>query len=120
MPTAAAAKGSSVDGIAETGSRPRIFIQGFLVGEGMIVIDLDRHLHCLSLYPTLMFVTMSSSSSSSQMMGGTISPTSTSGSMLEVDSLTSMSISMLVIEDEDVEEAKASGEGNVYGGFGGI
>lgn len=84
------------------------------------MIDLDRHLHCLSLYPTLMFVTMSSSSSSLQTMGGTISPTSTSGSMLEVDSSTSMSISMLVIEDEDVEEAKSSGEGNLHGGFGGI
>lgn len=86
----------------------------------MIVIDLDRHLRCLSLYPTLMFVTMSSFSSSLQTMGGTINPTSTSGSMLEVDSSTSMSISMLVIEDEDVEEVKANGEGNVHGGFGGI
>lgn len=86
----------------------------------MTIMDLDRRLHCLSLYSTHRIVAMSSFSSFLQMMGNTIDPTSTSGSVLVADSSTSVSGSVLVVEDEDAEEAKVERKGVVCSRCGGL
>lgn len=86
----------------------------------MTIMDLDRRLHCLSLYSTPRIVAMSSFSSFLQMMGNTIDPTSTSGSVLVADNSTSVSGSVLVVEDEDVKEAKVERKGVVCSRFGGL
>lgn len=67
------------------------------------MIDSDKRLHCLYLNPTLRFVAMLSSLSSSQMMGGTTNSTSVSDSVLATDRSTSVSGSVLVVEDEDAK-----------------
>lgn len=86
----------------------------------MTIMDLDKHLHYLSLYSTPRIVAMSSSSFFLQMMGNTIDPTSTSGLMLVADSSTSVFGSVLVVEDEDAEEAKVERKGVVCTRFGGL
>ena len=45
--------------------------QDFLVEGGVTAMDSERRLHCLSLKPASRFVTMSFSSSTSQMIRGT-------------------------------------------------
>ncbi|KAJ9707534.1 hypothetical protein PVL29_002530 [Vitis rotundifolia] len=72
----------------------------------MAVIDSDMRLHCLSLNLALRFAAMSSSLSSSQMMGNTTGSICASSSVLAADKLTSMSGSVLVAKkDEDGEKA---------------
>lgn len=55
----------------------------FFEEEGLIVIDLDKRLHCLSRNPTLKLVAISFSSSSSQIIGSTSWFTLASTSSLE-------------------------------------
>lgn len=98
-----AAKGFGAGAMAKTGFGQRISMQGFLVEGATTMIDSDRHLHCLFLNPALRFVAMFSSPSSSQMMGGTTGSIFVSGLMLAADRLTSISSSVLAVEDEDVE-----------------
>lgn len=86
----------------------------------MTIMDLDRRLHYLSLYSTPRIVAMSPFSSFLQMMGNTIDPTSTFGSVLVADSSTSVSGSVLVVEDEDAEEAKVERKGVVCSRCGGL
>ena len=64
-------------------------------------MDLNRCLHYLSLNLVLKFAAMSSSSSSSQVKGGTTGSTPISGSMLAANRSTYMSDSMLVAEEDD-------------------
>ena len=54
------------------------------------------------------------------MMGNTIDLTSTFGSVLVADSSTSVSGSVLVVEDEDAKEAKVERKGVVCSRFGGL
>lgn len=58
-------KGTGIDVRAEIGSIHIGSGQGFLKEAGLTVMDSDKRLRCLSLNPTLKFVAMSSSSSSS-------------------------------------------------------
>lgn len=112
----AAVEGSNIGVMANIGSGQRISEQGLLEGGEMIVMDSDRCLRCLSLNLTLKFATISSSLSSSQMMGSTTSSTPVSGSVLADDRSTLVSGLVLAIEkDEDAEEAEVEGEGNADG-----
>ena len=71
-------------------------------------MDLNRCLHYLSLNLVLKFAAMSSSFSSSQVIGGTTGSTPISGSMLATNRSTYMSDSMLVAEeDDDGDEVEA-------------
>lgn len=79
----------------------------------MTMIDSERHLRCLSLKPTLRFVAMSSSFSSSQMIRDTTGSTSISGSVPTEDESAAEFGSMLAAE-EDTEEVET--EGDVGGG----
>ena len=59
--------------------------RAFFEGKGLIAIDSDKRLHCLSRNPTLKLeaISSSSSSSSSQIIGGTNRLTPTSALSLE-------------------------------------
>ena len=104
MPTAVV-EGSSTSVRAETGSKQIGSGQVLLEGVGFTMMDSDRHLCCLSLKPTLKFVAMSSSSFSSQTIGGTTSSTPVFNSVLATE------------EDEDEEKDEVDGEnGDANGG----
>lgn len=85
----------------------------------MIVMDSDKRLHCLSLNSILKFMGMSSSSFSSQLIGGTTNSTPIFGLVLAADRSTPMSESVLVVEEyEDGEEVEAERKGDVDDGVG--
>ena len=97
MPTAVV-EGTSTGVRAETSSKQIGSRQVLLKGVGFTMMDSDRHLCCLSLKPTLKFVAMSSSSFSSQAIGGTTSSTPVFSSVLATE------------EDEDEEKDEVDGE----------
>ena len=107
MISTAIVEGTDTGGGTETGFKQAGFGQAFLEGIRLTSMDLNKCLHCLSRNLTLKFeVIPFSSSSSSQIMGGTTQSTLVSGLLLEVE------------EDEDDEDDETDGEnGNVGGGF---
>lgn len=78
-------EGTGTSARAETGSKQISSGQGLLEGARFTMMDLDRHLCCLSLKSTLKFATMSPFSSSSQAMGGTTSSTPVFGLVLTAE-----------------------------------
>lgn len=77
--TAAAIVGrAGMDEIARVGSK-----QAFFEGVGLIVMDSDKRLHCLSQNSALKLEAISFSSSSSQIIGGTSRLTPVSSSSLQ-------------------------------------
>lgn len=77
--------------------------QAFFEGDGLIAMNSDKRLCCLSRTPTLKLeVISSSSSSSSQIIGGTGRSTPTFGSLLE--------------NKDDEEENEANDENREAGG----
>lgn len=99
-------EGFGIGRMFEMGDEQDTSRQDFLVGKGVIAIDLERHLRCLSLKPALRFTVMSSSFSASQIIQGIIGSTSVSGSIPTEGVSTIESCSMLAVE-EDVERAEA-------------
>ena len=75
---AAVVSRAGMDEIARIGSR-----QAFFEGVGLIVMDSDKHLHCLSQNSALRLEAISFSSSSSQIIGGTSRLTLVSSSLLQ-------------------------------------
>ena len=94
MTTAVVVRGTGMGRGAETGSG-----QAFLEDVGLIAMDSNRRLSCLSQNPTLNLEVIFFFSSSSQIIGGTTQSTPVSGSSLENE------------EDKDDEE-----DGDVEGG----
>lgn len=88
----------------ETGSGQAGSGQTLFEGVGLIAMDLNRCLRCLSRNPALKFVAMSLSSSFSQILGGTTRSTPAFGSLMRAE------------EDEDGEEDEADGEDGGVGG----
>lgn len=86
-------------------------MQDLLVGGVVTVIYSERHLHCLSLKPTLRFVAILSSPSGSWMIRGTTNSAFVSGSTLGRSKSVSKSGTVLAAEatakevetDEDAE-----------------
>ncbi|KAJ9691755.1 hypothetical protein PVL29_013828 [Vitis rotundifolia] len=99
--------------MVETGTEQSTFVQGFLAGRGTTMIDLERHLRCLSLKPTLKFVVISLSPFSSQMIWETTGLTLISCSVPMEDESVGESNSVLAAKEvEAKEEAKEEGDGD--------
>lgn len=99
MPTVVI-EGTDTSARAEIGSKQISSGQGLLEGARFTMMDLDRHLRCLSLKSTLKFATMSPFSSSSQAMGGTISSTP-------------VFCSVLAVEEDEVDGENKDSDGGV-------
>lgn len=100
--TYSSSRGASTNARAETGFKQIGSRQGLLEGARFTMMDLDKHLLCLSLKSALKFATMSSSSSSSQAMGSTTNSTPIFGSVLAVE------------EDEEGENMKLMGKTKMW------
>ncbi|KAJ9687373.1 hypothetical protein PVL29_016028 [Vitis rotundifolia] len=86
--------------------------QDFLEKGGAIAMNSERHLYCLSLMLALMFDAMSSSSSASQIIRGTIGSTFVSRSTLVKGESAVESCAVLVVEeDAEVEADEDSSSG---------
>lgn len=102
----ALAKGFGAKRMSKTGVEQGTSAQDFLLGKGVITIDLERRLRCLSLKPTLRFAAMSSSLSASHIIRGIIGSTSDSVS-IPTKGVSIVESCLVLAVEEDVERAKA-------------